>query len=936
VALKVLPFAAALDAKHLQRFKNEALAAAHLHHTNIVPVINVGCERGVHYYAMQYIEGQTLAALIRDLRRQLGLESDGPARPAGSAGDGGAYLCTTLTAGYGAGPASAHSPAPLAAPSSGADTARPLSSEQSNRDTSFFRSVARLGVQAAEALEHAHQLGVIHRDIKPANLLVDLHGKLWVTDFGLAHCQSQVGLTMSGDLVGTLRYMSPEQALAQRVLVDHRTDIYSLGITLYELVALEPAFSGRDRQELLRQIAFEEPRPLRRLNGKVPVELETIVLKAMEKNPGERYATAQELADDLERFLNDEPVRAQRPTLWQRTRKWARRHKPVVVTAGVATTVLLMMAVIALTIGYTYVSEERDRKEKALQQAEASLQLARKAVDELWEEFADKVADFPQLEHLERQFWLKALDFYHELAQQKSADPAIRLGTAEAYRRVGLVRFRFDQYQQAEEAFTQAIGILEPLAAAYPREAAYQAELAFAHFDLGLVLTETKKVREAEQAMRGAIRLLGPLASAYPERRSYRKALAAASNRLGALLHDRSVQAEKAHAEAIRLCQQLVADNPKDPQYRSELFRGHYGLGLLRAKRGQLQEAEDPLRKAIAVFTEASIAPRAFDYHLLPTAYLELAKILDARKRSQEAATTYLKAIDILEKCVVDFPRIPGYRYLLFDGYTSLAHLEARTGAADKATGVYRRAFKVYEHLAARLPAEDPDDLGMPRIALKLAYVLRADWRLEGREQGYRRILEFSENWAEQFPKVLGCRFLAGFWQKTLANHLSAVKRNPQAGDAYRQAVSHYGAALKLNPNHIASLNNLAWLLATCPDAQVRDATRSLKLAHRAVELQPRADHIWNTLGLAHYRAGDWRASILALEKSMQLAAGKIEGARQESFQAFFLALAHWQQGDKEQAGRWYDRAIAWMDKYRPHDPELQCFRAEAAGVMAR
>src|SRR4029077_6784147 len=162
----------------------------------------------------------------------------------------------------------------------------------------FFRTVANLGIQAAEALEHAHQLGVIHRDIKPANLMIEPlsptgergrsegadhsplatnHSlRLWITDFGLAHCQGGCELTMSGDLLGTLRYMSPEQALAQRVLVDQRTDIYSLGVTLYELLTLEPVFPGTDRQEVLRQIAFDDPKPPRRLNKAIPAELETI------------------------------------------------------------------------------------------------------------------------------------------------------------------------------------------------------------------------------------------------------------------------------------------------------------------------------------------------------------------------------------------------------------------------------------------------------------------------------------------------------------------------------------------------------------------------------------------------------------------------------------------------------------------------------------
>ena len=186
--------------------------------------------------------------------------------------------------------------------------------------------MARLGLEAAEALEHAHQEGIIHRDIKPANLMVDAKGNLWVTDFGLARLQSDSGLTISGDLLGTLRYMSPEQALGKRVLIDGRTDIYSLGVTLYELVTLQPAFDGRDRQELLRQIAEEEPRPPRKLNGSIPRELETIVLKAMTKEPESRYATAQELADDLRRFLEHKPIRARRPSVWEHVAKWVSAH----------------------------------------------------------------------------------------------------------------------------------------------------------------------------------------------------------------------------------------------------------------------------------------------------------------------------------------------------------------------------------------------------------------------------------------------------------------------------------------------------------------------------------------------------------------------------------------------------------------------------------
>jgi WD40 repeat protein/tRNA A-37 threonylcarbamoyl transferase component Bud32 len=339
VALKVLPFAAAMDAKQLRRFKNEAQAAAQLHHTNIVPVYYVGCERGVHFYAMQYIEGRTLAEVIHE---RTASRASGAASPT----------------------------APIAG----------LTTEHSVSDPDFFRAVARLGVQAAEALDYAHQEGILHRDIKPANLLVDAKGKVWITDFGLAQLQGDTRVTMSGDLVGTLRYMSPEQALGKRELVDHRTDIYGLGVTLYEWLALTPAFAGSDRQELLRQIPNEEPAPPRRLNSAIPVELETIVLKAISKEPSGRYATAHELADDLENFLVHKPIRARRPTLWEQVRKWARRHSGVVATAITATIVLLVFAVAALGIGAKWINEEKAEALRQMQLAGDSAAALRRQV----------------------------------------------------------------------------------------------------------------------------------------------------------------------------------------------------------------------------------------------------------------------------------------------------------------------------------------------------------------------------------------------------------------------------------------------------------------------------------------------------------------------------------------------------------------------------
>src|SRR5579884_1205762 len=358
VALKVLSLAAALDSRRLQRFLNEARAAASLHHTNIVPVHAVGSAGGVHFYAMQYIEGQTLAALIRRLRREAGLEVPAELPPTVAA-------CEVVAA--------RRAEAPVA----GAVETWPqagLSTESGIGHRDYFQSVARLGVQLAEALEYAHDMGVIHRDIKPANLLLDGRGTVWITDFGLAQLrQGDTQLTQTGDLLGTLRYMSPEQAQGKPGLLDQRADVYALGATLYELLTLQPVFAGRERQELLRQISQEEPLPPRRWNRPVPVELETIVLKALEKSPADRYATAQALADDLRHWLEDRPIQARRPSCWLQLRRWGRRHRTLV--TGAAAALLVGLAVLAGCVGWV-ARDRATRRDSAAKVIEAALKEA--------------------------------------------------------------------------------------------------------------------------------------------------------------------------------------------------------------------------------------------------------------------------------------------------------------------------------------------------------------------------------------------------------------------------------------------------------------------------------------------------------------------------------------------------------------------------------
>lgn len=412
VALKVLPFAAAIDPRQLERFKNEATAAAHLRHENIVPVYAVGSDRGVHYYAMQFIEGQSLAAVIAELR----LPSN--ERPAAD----GKPACETTS------------------------LVAMLSTERSSGSGAYYDWVAKMGRQAALALEHAHQTGVVHRDIKPGNLLLDGRGQIWVADFGLAQVAGDTGLTATGELLGTLRYASPEQSLGRRAMVDHRSDIYSLGMTLYELLTLRPPFQGSDRQELLSQIANDEPPALRTINPAIPASLETIVLKALRKEPADRYSSAQELADELQRFLDRCPILARRPDLSERFWMWARRHPTaimvcagalVLVSAGSLISALLIRAEQARTRDEQLRTQQAyEREWQRAEEAESRFALARRAVDELFRVSEEEMADRPGMEMLRKRLLLTSLAYYQEFLEERRADPGARAELIDTAHRV--------------------------------------------------------------------------------------------------------------------------------------------------------------------------------------------------------------------------------------------------------------------------------------------------------------------------------------------------------------------------------------------------------------------------------------------------------------------------------------------------------------------
>jgi serine/threonine protein kinase/WD40 repeat protein len=349
VALKVLPGHGLMNSTFLERFRREAKAAARLHHTNIVPVYGVGEGDGVHFYAMQFIKGQSLDQVLHDLRRLRTYSggSAGAADPTVTAFEV-SVAQGLLTGQFALPPADgvekSETPTAVVPPPAPAEQQSAPGLSAGGSESQYFRSVARVGLQAAEALAYAHRHGILHRDIKPSNLLLDQQGTIWITDFGLAKAEGADELTHTGDIVGTIRFMAPERFDGQSL---PQSDVYSLGLTLYEMLTLRPAFHDANRTRLIEKVLHEPPVPPRKIDPHVPRDLETIVLKCLAKEVASRYATAEELAEDLRRFLADRTIRARRAGYWEQTWRWCRRNPAVASLLTAVAALLVAVAVVS-------------------------------------------------------------------------------------------------------------------------------------------------------------------------------------------------------------------------------------------------------------------------------------------------------------------------------------------------------------------------------------------------------------------------------------------------------------------------------------------------------------------------------------------------------------------------------------------------------------
>jgi serine/threonine protein kinase len=904
VALKILPFASTLDARQLQRFNNEAHAAAQLHHTNIVPVHAVGCERGVHYYAMQFIDGQNLASIIHELRRRKGLEPEEdnqPGRPLSQITDD---LATSSFAPSFYAPLDhwpgLPPPFPTTPPRDRETTPiAALSTERSTKKPAFYRTVVTLAVQAAEALEHAHRLGIVHRDIKPANLLVDGRGNLWITDFGLAQIQGETKMTMTGDMLGTLRYMSPEQALGNRALIDHRTDMYSLGVTLYELLTLEPAFSGQDRQELVRRISLEEPRRLRSLNKDIPSELEIIVLKAMEKDPADRYATSQELADDLRRHLENRPILARRPTVTQRMRKFIRRHSAVAATAGVALALLLVMTSLGLLWNNLMIRheqertrEEQERTQAANERLRANLDLSLKTLDEIYLKVLEVRLPRDREAAQENQDLLtKALGFYEQFAQRNQDDPKVRREVASAYDRAGVLHMRLGHYDLAAAALGHAEETAVRPSAEYPEEPELRGFLAEIHLHKGqLAYDAPLRMKEARQG----------------------------------------IAAEKEYRQAIEILEPVIEKAHLGLKSWQTLASLHSNLASLGQHGGDLVERENHYRKAITVQNtvvdmEDKLPRKLFAIQQLAAAHTDLGGLLggvEGTGNLDEGENELRQAIVLLNRIDTQAVRLPGYLRGRLPGFpngqpvpSDLARAYLELGGVLRLKGRYKAADSAFSRAVACAVQVVKDWPGEPAFRRRLA-ATRRDYGILLFEQGkrkealeqYRQSVDMLLELEKQFPDLPDNQDVLCDSLDPLAELFYTEGDQRKATNLYRQIIDIRERLAAQRPQDATHCGCLAWFYAaTCIDPQFRNPSRAVVLAEKALAQFPQNAYYCGVLGVAQYRNGQWREAVASLEKANRLRRYRYEGF------LLYQAMAHWHLGEKEAARACYDQAAGLM-----------------------
>ena len=705
VAIKVLAFCAALNSDRVERFYREVTAVALLNHPHIVSVIGVGCCDGTHYYAMNRVDGASLDRRIEAARY----------RPAEA-------LADAIT---------------------GEDR---------------FRRIASFMADAADAVAHAHDAGIVHRDIKPSNLLLSDDGHIWVADFGLARIGREGDLTRSGDIVGTIRYMSPEQASGRSALVDARTDVYGLGATLYELVILRPTFEGNDSAGLLRAVQTMEPATPRSIDRTIPKPLEIIIRRAMRRSPSERYASASDLAADLRRFAAGQPVLASQVTLAERWIGFARDHGAIV-AAG------FVLAIIAIAASVTHgviVARQQAETKRLLILSDANYRTARHAVDTLGADVASRLITIPQASEVRQDILAETLSYYETFIADANDDPALIGDIAKTRLKIAqLIRSSGATYGESEAAYLRSIDALRVLN--------HQSTDADAGTLLVQALNELAMLRCDHGDLGGLTRLLDEalnVAGTVPSEMKRLLGTAIVINNRGVVALRRgekelAIKELRAAVAQFELVSMTDDTDREDHLLISNLAAATGNLATLMSEAGQKAEAAKLVAKSLELSERASLGPQGTpsDLRRLALAHNNLAAMRWRAGESDEAVESYNRAVALFEQAVTRLPGLAAVRRELAVTLNNLGMALSSMKQFEEAEAAFRRAISI----AASSADADPSDVVAARecggILNNLGVLLREQGKRADAKAAFAQAMEHQRRAGKQAPTPENDRF---------------------------------------------------------------------------------------------------------------------------------------------------------------------------------
>jgi eukaryotic-like serine/threonine-protein kinase len=675
-----------------------------------------------------------------------------------------------------------------------------------------LRGLLRRFIDVCNAVSYAHSRGVIHRDLKPANVMLGPFGETLVVDWGLAKpwtvaaealtavgggadewpepSDEAVTETSTGMTLGTPRYMSPEQAGGHPDRVGPASDIYGLGATLYHLLTGSAPFADPNLAAVLDMARRGEFPPPRRVNPDVPPALESICLKAMARAPEDRYPSARALAEDVERWLADEPVSAHRDGVVARLARRARRHR----TAAAGAAALLVTGMVALAIGTALIGRESAHREVQRRLAVRNFSMARGAVDRMLSHVGEvELAEVPQMEPVRRQLLGEALQFYEGFTHQRGDDPDLRVEMGRALIRLARVQDLLGDSTAAERTYRRAVATLVPLAA--------RGDLARARDGLGMLLKRANRFREAESELRAALTLGEALARESPADPEARRALAAGRYHLATVLartRGRAPEDEQTYRAAVQIQQDLVSGARDRPELRADLARSLNNLGLLLADDGRVAEAQAAFREAAALLkAPAGARPGAAGHRWQRARVLSnLGVLLLGAKDLSGAEAALRQAHTLLDALAEAFPSVLDYRRDRASVLNNLGLLHAALGRHEDAEAAYVAALRLQEEIVATSTAIIPDDrqrLATTRLNLGM---MRLGSDTAAAEAGFREAVGVHERLLELHPDVPEYR-------ATLGTALAALARaqwgRGDLGGARRsleQAIAQHRSAL--------------------------------------------------------------------------------------------------------------------------------------------